>query len=158
MDKQLVPGLRLLVLQMLAIDALIHLSVVAPRLAASSVSGEFPRVVTVFMALSIAAIVVGALAVWAGAVSYRTAYLLVVLLTAGEIVGWLLFHNTGLGHTHDAGIVESTIEHVVGDPLETAAKTAEVVALALAAYLLRVDAAARTRRPSPVGRLLARDD
>ncbi|WP_254543281.1 hypothetical protein [Halomarina pelagica] len=157
MDRQFIPGLRLLVLQMLAIDALIHLSVVAPRLAAVSRTGEFPRVVTVLMTLSILVVVVGALAVWAGALSYRTAYALVILLTVGEIVAWLLFHNTDVGHTHDTGIVQSTIDHLVGDPLETAAKTAEVVALAASAYLLRVDTAGTTR-DSAAARPSARDD
>ncbi|MFC6836562.1 hypothetical protein [Halomarina ordinaria] len=158
MDQRLIPGVRLLLLQLLALDALIHLADIAPNLAAVLQSGATPRTTTVLIALSVVAIVVGVLAVWAGLLSYRTAYALAAALMLAEIVAWLVVHNTSLGHTHDASLLVSTVQHFVGEPIETAAKTAEAIALVLAVYLFRVDAAATTYRTSSVRRLLAREE
>jgi hypothetical protein len=141
--EDLVAGVRLMLLQVLAADVVIHLTVILPRLRAVRASGEFPRIVTTAMALSILAIVAGAVAVRAGALSRRTAYRLLVALMLAEVLAWVVFHNTGTagGHTHDTGLLTSVRQHLAAGVVEGVAKTVELLAAALAVVLLRIDAA-----------------
>lgn len=141
MDDDLVGGLRLMLLQVLVVDVIIHLTVIVPRLRAVRASGEFPRIVTIAMALSVVAIVAGAVALRAGVLRRETAYRLLVALMVAEIVAWVLFHNTSAagGHTHDVGLLVSIRQHFAADVVEGVAKTVELIAAALAVVLLRVD-------------------
>lgn len=153
MDDDLVRGLHVMLLQVLLADAIIHLTVVVPRLRAVLVSGEFPRIVTALMALSVLAIVLGVLGVALGLLPRRPMYLLLVALMVAEIAAWTMFHNTGVagGHTHDTGLVTSVLQHLDADPVEGAAKVVEIIAAALALVLYRVERPAE-RTETAVGR------
>ncbi len=145
MDDDLVRGLQVMLLQVLLADAVIHLTVVTPRLQAVLFSGEPPRIVTTLMALSVVAIVLGVAAAVLGVLPRRPLYLLLAVLMVAEILAWITFHNTGVagGHTHNTGVLTSVLEHLDADPVEGAAKVVEGIALVLALLLYRVDGVPR---------------
>ncbi|WP_254537251.1 hypothetical protein [Halomarina litorea] len=147
MDDDIVRGLHVMFLQVLLVDAVIHLTVVVPRLQAVLSSGVFPpRIVTTLMTLSILAIVLGVAAAALGVLPRRPLYLLAAALMVAQILAWLTFHNTGVagGHTHDTGLLTSVLQHLDADPIEGAAKAVEGIALVLSLLLYRVEG--QTRR------------
>jgi hypothetical protein len=152
MDDDLVRGLRLMLLQVLAVDALIHFTVVAPRLQAALYSGAVPRIATTLMTLSVLAIVLGVLGVALDLLPRRPMYLLVAGLLLAEIVAWITFHNTGVagGHTHNTGLLTSIVQHLDADPVEGAAKIVETIGVGLALVLYRVEGSGRRERSPAV--------
>ncbi|MFD1511839.1 hypothetical protein [Halomarina rubra] len=153
MDDDLLGGLHLLVLQLLALDAVVHFEVIWPRLVAVMQSGTYPRVATTLMLLAVLAVVAGVVAFRLDLVSRRTLYLAGVALVLGQLFAWFVYHNVqtaNFGHSHGTGpfaFVTSTWEHLTDldeDPLETVSKVAEVIALGLLLVLLRVDPRARS--------------
>lgn len=149
MDDDLLYGLQLLLLQLVALDAVVHLDSIWRNVVAVAASGEIPRLATVLIALSICGIVAGVVAFRVDLVPRRTLYLLGVAFMLAQLLGWFLYHNVaapGFGHSHGSGllaVVDSTVEHLTEDPLEGIAKFTETLALALLLVLLRVDPAAR---------------
>ncbi|MFC5970693.1 hypothetical protein ACFPYI_05040 [Halomarina salina] len=150
MDDDLLHGLHLLLLQLVALDAVVHLDSIWRNLVAVGASGEVPRLATVLIALSICGIVAGVVAFRVDLVSRRTLYLLGIAFMLAQLLGWFLYHNVaapGFGHSHGSGLLavfDSTVEHLTQDPLEGIAKVTETLALLLLVVLLRVDPRARS--------------
>ena len=145
MDDDLVYGLQLLLLQLVALDAVVHLDSIWRNVVAVAASGEVPRLATVLLALSICGTVAGVVAFRVDLVPRRTLYLLGIGFMLAQLLGWFLYHNVaapGFGHSHGTGIAavfDSTIEHLTEDPLEGVAKATESLALVFLVVLLRVD-------------------
>ena len=150
MDDDLVYGLQLLLLQLVALDAVVHLDSIWRNLVAVGASGELPRLATILIAFSISGVVAGVVAFRFDLLPRRTLYLLGVAFMLAQLLGWFLYHNVaapGFGHSHGSGVVavvESTVEHLTEDPLEGVAKFTETLALAVLVVLLRVDPGARS--------------
>jgi hypothetical protein len=101
------------------------------------------------------AVVVGTVAAWRGFIKYRTAYALGIVLMAGSIGGWVLWHtvlNHGVALTaadpaaaavateeHHQGVVDTVIEHAIVIPLEGGTKVVELAAVVVLAVLLWAD-------------------
>jgi hypothetical protein len=158
MDDDLVKGLHLLLLQLVALDAVVHLDVIWGRLVAAATSGVMPRTATLLLLLAILGIVAGVVAFRVDLVSRRTLYLLGAAFMFAQVAGWFLYHNVaapGIGHSHGTGlgaVVDSTFEHLTEDPLEGVSKVTETLAFGLLLVLLRVDPRARSGgRHRPVG-------
>jgi hypothetical protein len=155
MDDDLLYGLHLLLLQLVVLDAVVHLDSIWANLVAVAASGAFPRLATVLMVASILGTVAGIVAFRVDLVSRRTLYLLGVGFMLAQLLGWFLYHNVaapGFGHSHGTGlsaVVNSTWEHLTEDPLEGVSKLTETLALGLLLVLLRVDPRARRADGSP---------
>ena len=101
------------------------------------------------------AVVVGTVAAWRGLIEFRTAYALGIVLMAGSIGGWILWHtvlNHGVALTaadpaaaaaateeHHQGVLSTVIEHAIVIPLEGGTKVAELAAVVVLAVLLWAD-------------------
>lgn len=85
-------------------------------------------------------------------ISLRRAYQLGLLATVLSFLGWVFWHETGhgafltgapvpsSGGHHDGGVLQTIAEHYVVEPAEGVIKSVELLAAALFAFLLRVDA------------------
>ena len=101
-----------------------------------------------------AALFAGPYLVTRDVVSLRRAYQLGVVAMALSFLGWVVWHETGhgafltgspapepAGHDHGGGVLHTVADHFVVEPVEGAIKSAELLAAALFALLLRTDPA-----------------
>lgn len=161
MDDDLLYGTHLVLLQLVVLDAVVHLDSIWANLVAVAASGILPRAATTLMVLSILGTFAGIFAFRVDLVSRRTLYLLGVGFMLAQLLGWFVYHNVaapGIGHSHGTGlaaVANSTWEHLTQDPLEGVSKLTETLALVVLLVLLRVDPRARPTddRPSVRERL-----
>ncbi|MWG35487.1 hypothetical protein [Halomarina oriensis] len=155
MDDDLLYATHLVLLQLVVLDAVVHLDSIWANVVAVAASGVFPRLATALMVLSILGTGAGIVAFRVDLVSRRTLYLLGVGFMLAQLLGWFVYHNVAapnFGHSHGTGftaVVNSTWEHLTQDPLEGVSKLTETLALVVLLVLLRVDPRARPADDGP---------